>query len=114
MVVGDTVRNPGRSGIQTVVRSLAAAFGAQDAPVRLVVWKANSRHLRPLPPEYSAGLGAEPLARSAWHTALAYCGRRSRGCRGFSAAAGLHQTPVHFGIPAIIGPCAARGSCCRS
>ena len=61
LMVGDTVRNPGRSGIQTVVRSLAAAFGAQHAPVRLVVWKANLQQLRPLPPELSAGLGAEPL-----------------------------------------------------
>jgi glycosyltransferase involved in cell wall biosynthesis len=61
LIVGDTVRNPGRSGIQTVVRSLAAAFGAQAAPVRPVVWKANSRFASPLPPEYSAGLGAEPL-----------------------------------------------------
>jgi glycosyltransferase involved in cell wall biosynthesis len=61
LVVGDTVRNPGRSGIQTVVRSLAAALGGRRDPVRLVVWKANERQLRPLPPELSAGLGAEPL-----------------------------------------------------
>ena len=61
MIVGDTARNPGRSGIQTVVRSLAAAFGAMGAPVRPVVWHPNSGHLRPLRPEWSLGLGAEPL-----------------------------------------------------
>ncbi len=94
MVVGDTVRNPGRSGIQTVVRSLAAAFGAQGAPVRLVVWKANARQLRPLPPEYSAGLGAEPLRDppgtplSLLWTPLAWLPWLFGGRR-------LHQTPVH-------------------
>ena len=61
MIVGDTVRNPGRSGIQTVVRSLAAAFGAMRAPVRPVSWHADRRQLRPLRPEWSLGLGAEPL-----------------------------------------------------
>ncbi len=60
-VCGDTVRNPGRSGIQTVVRSLAAAFGARHAPVRPVVWHGERRHLRPLPADWSLGLGAEPL-----------------------------------------------------
>ncbi len=61
LVVGDTVRNPGRSGIQTVVRSLAAAWGSQRAAVRPVVWNAHYSHLHPLPPELSLGLGAEPL-----------------------------------------------------
>jgi glycosyltransferase involved in cell wall biosynthesis len=61
LVVGDTVRNPGRSGIQTVVRSLAAAFGARRARVRPVIWHPGGEHLRPLPPELSLGLGAEPL-----------------------------------------------------
>ena len=60
-VCGDTVRNPARSGIQTVVRSLAAAFGAQRAPVRPVFWAADAQHLRALPPDWSLGLGAEPL-----------------------------------------------------
>lgn len=61
LVAGDTARNPGRSGIQTVVRSLAAAFGALGAPARPVIWKPGADHLRPLPPELSLGWGAEPL-----------------------------------------------------
>ncbi len=61
LAVGDTARNPGRSGIQTVVRSLAAAFGAANLPARLVVWHAPSGNFRPLRPEWSLGLGAEPL-----------------------------------------------------
>ncbi len=61
LVVGDTARNPGRSGIQTVVRSLAAAFGGQRAPVRPVIWNARLSLLRPLPPELDVGPGAEPL-----------------------------------------------------
>ena len=60
-VCGDTARNPGRSGIQTVVRSLAAAFGAAGAPVRLVIWRPSDAHLRPFPAAWSLGLGAEPL-----------------------------------------------------
>lgn len=61
LIVGDTVQNPGRSGIQTVVRSLAAAFGAMRAPVRPVVWHAGTQQLRPLRREWSLGLGAEVL-----------------------------------------------------
>ena len=60
-VCGDTARNPGRSGIQTVVRSLAAAFGGTDAPVRPVIWRPSNQHLRPFPTAWSLGLGAEPL-----------------------------------------------------
>ena len=60
-VCGDTARNPGRSGIQTVVRSLAAAFGTAHAPVRPVVWRPSNQHLRPFPVAWSLGLGAEPL-----------------------------------------------------
>ena len=60
-VCGDTARNPGRSGIQTVVRSLAAAFGAAGVPVRPVIWRPANAHLRPLPAAWSLGLGAEPL-----------------------------------------------------
>ena len=60
-VCGDTARNPGRSGIQTVVRSLAAAFGTIGAPVRPVIWRPSDAHLRPLPAAWSLGLGAEPL-----------------------------------------------------
>jgi glycosyltransferase involved in cell wall biosynthesis len=66
-VVGDTVRNPGRSGIQSVVRSLGTAFGARAAAgrhspaVHPVVWNAGRRYFCPLPPRLSLGLGAEPL-----------------------------------------------------
>ena len=60
---GDTARNPTRSGIQTVVRSLAAAFGELRAPVRLAIWHGGSRGpaLRPFPAVWSLGLGAESL-----------------------------------------------------
>lgn len=58
---GDTARNPARSGIQTVVRSLLATFGATGEPVRPVVWRPASRHFHPLPAGWSLGLGAEPL-----------------------------------------------------
>ena len=61
LVVGDTARNPARSGIQTVVRSLAGAFGALRAPVRLVLWNARLNTVRPLPPELSVGEAADPL-----------------------------------------------------
>jgi glycosyltransferase involved in cell wall biosynthesis len=61
LVVGDTVRNPGRSGIQTVVRCLAAALGDMRAPVRPVCWNARHEHLHPLPPERALGLAAESL-----------------------------------------------------
>ena len=61
LIVQDTVHNPGRSGIQTVVRSLAAALGRAGAPVRTAVWENDSGSLRLLPPTLSAGLAAEPL-----------------------------------------------------
>ena len=61
LVVQDTVHNPGRSGIQTVVRSLAAALGRSGAPVRTVVWNNDAGNLHLLPRALSAGLAAEPL-----------------------------------------------------
>jgi glycosyltransferase involved in cell wall biosynthesis len=95
MIVGDTMRNPGRSGIQTVVRSLAAAFGAQGAPVRPVVWKANFRHLRPLPPEYSVGLGAEPL-RDPPGTPLSLLWTPAAWPVWLFGRRRLHLLPIHF------------------
>ncbi len=68
LVVGDTVRNPGRSGVQTVVRSLAAALGRARAPVRTVVWESD--HLCLLPPGLSAGLAAEVLRDPAYSLPL--------------------------------------------
>ena len=61
MVAGETAGNPGRSGIQTVVRSLAGAFGERRASVRLVMWNARNRWLRPLSPQLGLGPAAEPL-----------------------------------------------------
>ena len=61
LVVGDTARSSARSGIQSVVRSLAGAFGERGAPVRPVIWNARNRWLRALPPELEVGPGAEPL-----------------------------------------------------
>ncbi len=69
LAVGDTVRNPGRSGIQSVVRSLAAALGARalagghpdDPAVHPVIWNNGRSCFQPLPPRLSLGLGAEPL-----------------------------------------------------
>jgi glycosyltransferase involved in cell wall biosynthesis len=94
LVVGDTVRNPGRSGIQTVVRSLAAAFGAHRDPVRPVVWKANERQLRPLPPPLSAGLGAEPL-RDPPGVPLALLWTPLAWPGWIAGRGGLHQVPIH-------------------
>lgn len=62
--VTDTVHNPGRSGIQSVVRSLGAALGALKdrlPPVHPVIWNNGFQHFRPLPPTLSLGLGAESL-----------------------------------------------------
>ncbi len=52
VVISDTARNRSRSGIQTVVRNLAAAF-ARIAPktARLVVWDRKRKFLHLLPPE---------------------------------------------------------------
>ena len=61
LVAGDTARTPARSGIQTVVRSLAGAFAERRAPVRPVIWNARHAWLRPLPPELELGPGAEGL-----------------------------------------------------
>lgn len=61
MVAGETAGNPGRSGIQTVVRSLAGAFADRQVPVRLVMWNNRNRWLRPLAPNLELGPAAEPL-----------------------------------------------------
>ena len=105
MIVGDTARNPGRSGIQTVVRSLAAAFGDMDAPVRPVVWHPNSGHLRPLRPEWSLGLGAESLRDPPgwpWPTLLAQPATWPRWllAGGRNAFVPLHRHPRHRRAPA--------------
>ena len=102
-ICGDTARNAARSGIQTVVRSLLAAFGAMGAPVRPVIWRANSALLRPLPPTWSLGLGAEPLRDPptppsaflphpvSWLPYLA--------AGGNAALIPLHQHPRHLTAP---------------
>lgn len=103
MIAGDTARNPGRSGIQTVVRSLAAAFAGLGAPARPVVWKAGAAQLQPLPRELSLGWGAEPLrdppgfpwpivwSPSAWPAWIA------RGGRAGQVA--VHVHPRHRALP---------------
>ncbi len=104
LMVGDTVINPGRSGIQTVVRSLAAAFGVMRAPVRLVVWNAPLRQLRPLPPESSAGLAAEQLRDAPgiplsllWHPSSWWYWFAHRGRAGCLP---LHLHPSYRSLPA--------------
>ena len=95
LVVGDTVRNPGRSGIQTVVRSLAAAWGARDAAVRPVVWNARFSHLGPLPPELSLGLGAEPL-RDPQGTPLSLLWTPTAWPAWLFARGATHRLPIHL------------------
>ncbi|MBV9658351.1 MAG: glycosyltransferase [Verrucomicrobia bacterium] len=104
--VSDTVRNPGRSGIQSVVRSLAAALGARALavdrslpPIHPVVWNARGGYFQPLPPRLSLGLGAEPLRESpdlSWRDLLtqpvtwpACAVARLRGGRA-------HDLPLHW------------------
>jgi glycosyltransferase involved in cell wall biosynthesis len=107
LVVGDTARNPARSGIQTVVRSLAGACAELRASVRPVIWNARRRLLRPLPPELALGAGAEPLrdpARvpaglvwrqpGAWLPWL-FAARAGRSPKFLS----LHQHPLHRTAP---------------
>ena len=65
LVVGNTVRDPGRGGVATLVRSLAAAFGRGNLPVRLVTWNPVARSLSLLAPEFSIGADAEAL-RDPW------------------------------------------------
>lgn len=103
LAVTDTVHNPGRSGIQSVVRSLAGAFGkAREIrkrwvpPVHPVIWHNGMKHFRPLPPTLSLGLAAEPLREPpgllprdlllhprAWPAWVATRGRS-------------HQVPIHL------------------
>ncbi len=102
-MVGDTVINPGRSGIQTVVRSLAAAFGTLRLPVRPVVWNARYGQLRPLPPEASLGLAAEALRDPPgvplsllWHPALWWPWLLKRGHPNWIP---LHLHPDYVDLP---------------
>ncbi len=102
-VCGDTARSPARSGIQTVVRSLLAAFGTGGSPVRPVVWEMAAADLRPLPPTWSLGLGAEPLRDpptrlrsllshpASWPAALL--------AHGHSENLPLHRHPYHQTAP---------------
>ncbi len=61
LVVGDTAQTSNRTGVQTYVRGLAAAFGRIGAHVRLVAWRSSTRSLCLLPPEMSLGADAEAL-----------------------------------------------------
>ena len=105
LVVGDTARNPARSGIQTVVRSLAAAFGSIGAGVRLILWNNRLGTMRPLAPELSVGPGAEGLRdapgrwpRALWSQPLAWPWWLLAGGRGKFVP--LHRHPLYRRAPA--------------
>ena len=105
LVVGDTARNPARSGIQTVVRSLATAFASLEADVRLVLWNSRLRTLRPLAPELSVGPGAEPLRdpperwpRALWSQPSAWPRWLLAGGKGKFVP--IHRHPLHRRAPA--------------
>ena len=105
LVAGDTARNPARSGIQTVVRSLAAAFAERRAPVRPVIWNARHRCLRPLPPELELGAGAEPLRDPARWLAPSLIRRQPLAWWPWLRTGGrgkflpLHGHPLHRAAP---------------
>ena len=105
LVVGDTARNPARSGIQTVVRSLAGAFGTMRASVRLVLWNARLSTVRPLPPELSVGEDADPLRdlpqrwpSALWTQPLAWPRWLLSGLRGKFVP--VHRHPLYRRAPA--------------
>ena len=105
LVVGDTARNPARSGIQTVVRSLAAAFAGLKADIRLVTWNNRLHTMRPLAPELSVGEGAESLRdpserwpRTLWSQPLAWPSWLLAGGRGKFVP--LHRHPLYRLAPA--------------
>lgn len=65
VAAGDTARNPGRSGIQTVVRRLVAELGSRERErTRLAFWNRHAEYLHLLPSQFSLGLAAEPLRHS--------------------------------------------------
>ena len=105
LVVGDTARNPARSGIQTVVRSLAGALGRMRAPVRLILWNARLSTVRPLPPELSVGEDADGLRdrperwpRALWTQPLAWPRWLPSGLRGKFVP--IHRHPLYRRAPA--------------
>ena len=105
LVADDTARSAARSGIQTVVRSLAGAFGGRGVAVRPVIWNNRLQLLRALPPELEIGPAAEPLRDpSRWLTAsllrrqpLAWIPWLRVGGRGRFLP--LHSHPLHRRAP---------------
>ena len=61
VVVGDTAQTSARTGVETSVRSLLAAFGRLGAPVHPVMWREATHSLCLLPPELPLGLEGEAL-----------------------------------------------------
>ena len=104
MVAGETARNPGRSGIQTVVRSLATAFGRRRAPVRLANWNSRNGWLRPLPLELGLGPDTAPLYDPATRFPLALLGQPGAWYSwlrygGKGKFVPLHLHPLHRQAP---------------
>lgn len=99
LAVTDTVHNPGRSGIQSVVRSLAGAFGrGKDhlPPVHPVIWHNGLKYFRPMPPTLSLGLAAEPL-REAPGLPLRELLLHPQAWPAWVATRGRpHQVPLHL------------------
>ena len=105
LYVGDTVVNPARSGIQTVVRSLAGALGRLHAPVRLVRWNARLKTVRPVPPNLSIGEDGDVLRdlperwpRALWSQPLAWPRWLVSGFRGQLIP--IHRHPHYRTAPA--------------
>ena len=104
LVAGETAKNPGRSGIQTVVRSLAGAFGRRGAPMRLTTWNRRKQCLRALPPELELGPDAEPLRDAPMRFGAAVLGHPTTWpawvrAGGKARFVPIHRHPLHHRAP---------------
>ncbi len=100
LIVGDTALNPAHTGVASVVRNLAGAFGRIGAPVCLVHWEPDSRSVRLLPSEFSLGLDAEslrvpdPASASRTDAPALFDPAAARLDDPFAAAPALHALPA--------------------